>query len=231
MILNRLRRHGGINWKYAIGEIILIFIGISLSLAFDQWRTSNSNEAKEEALLMLLTESVKKDIQALEFNIEESEKTLRSVDFLIRKLTNNSVFDDSISVAFSVMAYNPQFSADKLGYNNILAEGLPIISDNNLRTNIIQYYERADGNTAWGEGVQSHIDEYIAPRIIADFQDYNFLQKGIPFDFNKLKSDKIFINVLKKLQRLNVVSLERLKDQKRHGERFMKQLTAEGTAR
>ncbi len=224
-------RQGGFNWKYASGEIILIFVGISLSLMFDQWRTSNSNKAKEKELLLLLIESVKNDIDDLDYEIKESDKTLNSVDYLIKKLVTNTDFNDSISIAFSLMGYNPQFRPDKLGYSNIIAEGLPIISDKDLRSEIISYYERVDNNIAWGQGVQRHIDEYVSPRIITDFEDYNFLQKGIPFDFNKLKSDKVFINVLKKLKRLNIVSLERLKDQRKHGDRFLNLLTTYGNAR
>jgi hypothetical protein len=220
-------RQGGINWKYAVGEIVLIFIGISLSLMFDQWRTTSSNRTKEKELLALLAQSVQNDIADLEFKIDESTKTLNSIDFLLLKLRDNSSFSDSISTAFSLMGYNPQFGPDMQGYDNIQATGLSIISNNNLLQEIILYYSRAKNNIAWGQGVQSHIDAYISPRIITDFEDYNFLQKGKPFDFNKLRSDKVFINVLKKLQRLNIVSLERLKDQKTHGERFLKRLTGD----
>ena len=231
MILNRLLRKRRINLKYAIGEVTLIFIGITLSLTFDQWNQNSSWKIKEQELLLLLTESVKNDIADLEFKIKESANTLAYTDFLIKKLTSNSDFSDSISMAFSMMGYNPQFSPDKLGYNNILAEGLPIIYDKGRRSDIMQYYQRVDDNISWGQGVQKHIDEYISGRIITDFEDYNFASKGVPFDFDKLKSDRIFLNIIKNLKRLNTVSLERLESQKNHAEQFLKRLTGDDKAR
>jgi hypothetical protein len=218
-------RQSSFNWKYALGEIALIFIGISLSLMFDQWRTTRSNEAKERELLILLRESVKNDVNGLMHQMNESNKTLNAIDYLLRKLNNKgSQFNDSLSRAFSYMTYNPQFNPDKTGYDNILATGLSVISDNDLRKVIIEYYARVENNVAWGAGVQKHLDEYLSPRVITDFEDYEFQDRGIPFDFQKMKSDRIFINVLKKSKRLNVVSLDRLKSQKDHAEAFLKTL-------
>jgi hypothetical protein len=83
MILNRIRKVGNLNWKYAIGEILLIFIGISLSLMFDEWRTSRADRKSEKEVLLLLNESVKNDIEDLKTKITSSDQLLNTLKYFL----------------------------------------------------------------------------------------------------------------------------------------------------
>jgi Family of unknown function (DUF6090) len=41
------KRNFKLNWKYALGELVLIFLGISLAITFQNWNEDRKNKAKE----------------------------------------------------------------------------------------------------------------------------------------------------------------------------------------
>ncbi|NVK84251.1 MAG: hypothetical protein HWE21_08020 [Cytophagia bacterium] len=50
-----------LNWKYAIGEMVLIFLGISLAIAFQNWNEDRKRELSEIVFLEELLEDLKRD--------------------------------------------------------------------------------------------------------------------------------------------------------------------------
>lgn len=64
------------NWKYIIGEILLIFVGINLAIWFNNWNTSrNANEQKVVAIDKIRDE-VKSNLEELEFASEKNNAVL-----------------------------------------------------------------------------------------------------------------------------------------------------------
>jgi len=53
----KFRKNYNFNWKYVLGEILLLFIGISLAIWFNNWNTSNkANDAKDLAIVKIKEE-------------------------------------------------------------------------------------------------------------------------------------------------------------------------------
>ncbi|MBK7871587.1 MAG: hypothetical protein IPJ74_13405 [Saprospiraceae bacterium] len=63
-----------INWRYAIGEVALIFIGITLALAFGNW---NQNRQERQTETKLLRE--------MHANLDETAKVLKAISTLIEQ--------------------------------------------------------------------------------------------------------------------------------------------------
>ncbi len=131
---------------------------------------------------------------------------------------------DSLSIAFSWMGTNPIYSPQLTGYKNLEASGLLSVSDDKLRGSIIGYYLDAEFYTEWGRKTQKFFDENFGPRVISDFKEFNFHQKAIPFDFKKIKSDLIFMNIIQSANRQSYITLEGLEGHKEHAENFINQL-------
>ncbi|MDH4089260.1 MAG: hypothetical protein OEV74_06110 [Cyclobacteriaceae bacterium] len=47
------------NWKYIIGEILLIFVGISLAIWFNNWNASDKNKHAKEIAIVKIKEEIK----------------------------------------------------------------------------------------------------------------------------------------------------------------------------
>ena len=56
------------NWKYIIGEILLISMGISLAIWFNNWNSSMKSKREKEVIIKKIKEEIKN-------NIEETNKS------------------------------------------------------------------------------------------------------------------------------------------------------------
>jgi len=106
--------------RYAIGEIILVVIGILIALQLNVWRENYSNQKKLNKYLLLLIEDLNKDkvslLECIEFdsikmklltqhvdaeNLKLSSETIQYAarwrNFLIHKSTYNSMQSSNIS--------------------------------------------------------------------------------------------------------------------------------------
>jgi len=60
-----LKMNDRFNWKYILGEILLIFIGISLAIGFNNWNTSLNSAKEKEIAISKIKEEIQSNIQEL----------------------------------------------------------------------------------------------------------------------------------------------------------------------
>lgn len=73
----RFFKSSKVNWKYILGEILLIFFGISLAIWFNNWNTSNTINANKRIALEKIEDEIKN-------NLEEIQRA-REINFKIPK--------------------------------------------------------------------------------------------------------------------------------------------------
>ena len=64
---------------YAIGEIILVVIGILLALQINTWNNNKIEKRKEHISLLQLKEGLKTDRDLLEYELEKAEQAQQKV--------------------------------------------------------------------------------------------------------------------------------------------------------
>ncbi len=62
------------NWKYILGEIILIFVGINLAIWFNDWNTSKTIQQDKEIALAKIKEEVENNLEQLVSSREQNQK-------------------------------------------------------------------------------------------------------------------------------------------------------------
>ena len=130
--------------KYAIGEIILVVIGILIALSINNWNQRNQLKIEEVKSL----ESLHSEFQG---NLQEFDKT--HADQLNRNdAINQILFSDVSSYSLSSLdslyrkanfnwTYNPSFSI----YNSLINSGkIQLISNDTLRNKISQFKEQVN---------------------------------------------------------------------------------------
>ena len=131
-------------FKYAIGEIILVVIGILIALQINNWNEHQKLLAKEQDYLKEIKSSLIQDTlsinQVIEFNVGKRE--------IVTGLMG--VFADSLSNderAFLIEKYtNPftiyqVFNPKKTAWNNLIAsENLNVLTNKELRNILMEYY-------------------------------------------------------------------------------------------
>ncbi len=65
-----------LNWKYVIGEVLLIFIGINLAIWFNNWNTTRTRDADKEIALQKIEEEVSNNLQEL-LNAREANYSVK----------------------------------------------------------------------------------------------------------------------------------------------------------
>ena len=62
-----------LNWKYALGELALIFLGISLAVAFQNWNQNRLENREANTALQNITEGLRTVSQELDIFIQKEK--------------------------------------------------------------------------------------------------------------------------------------------------------------
>lgn len=127
--------------KYAIGEIVLVVIGILIALQINNWN--------EERKYRLLESKILKDLQSdLTHNIDNLEEGIRRLKTghednlrVLELYRQKTPYNDSLLPFFSdfLNQWDPDFTY--AGFENLKSQGVNIISNPELRKDIINLVE------------------------------------------------------------------------------------------
>lgn len=131
-------------FKYAIGEIILVVIGILIALQINNWNQHRINRNKELSYLKELKTSLNSDAiqisNILQFNIKKDSIVKNLMRIFDANLTNDERFLIIQTNATSFTSYE-SFKPKSTTWNNLLsAENVGLIKHKELRTSLIDYY-------------------------------------------------------------------------------------------
>ena len=126
---------------YAIGEVVLIFAGITLSIWFSNWNDRQKEREIEINILKELREGLVHDSIDVQYNIRMREKARAACAKTISLMENPPGYHDSLDVnfatAFQIAGTDNQTSA----YENLKSRGLHTITNDSLRKKIIDLYD------------------------------------------------------------------------------------------
>ncbi|MFL0352218.1 DUF6090 family protein [Xanthomarina sp. GH4-25] len=126
--------------KYAIGEIILVVIGILIALQINNWNENRKDIAKEQQILLSLQEEFKQNIKELEFDHQINLGSINAIKTLLN-FDENVDFETRTIDSLMGQAYNFATFDARLGvYNDISSSGsLELIRDPKLRYQLNQW--------------------------------------------------------------------------------------------
>jgi len=126
---------------YAIGEIILVVIGILIALQINNWNEYQKERKSEELLLSEIRDNLKYDLNDFDSNIATLQNKSISSRMMLKALEKNIPYHDSLGYFFSYLNAYPHFSSKTNGYKLLQSKGLEIIINTNLRNKITDLYE------------------------------------------------------------------------------------------
>ena len=123
--------------RYAIGEIILVMIGILLALQVNNWNTNRAQKQKEQILLSSLNKEFKANKVQLDTVLFYGKSSMKSNAYLLSRLPIKDVKKENLdSLSFhlwnhtNAWTFNPSNGVT----NSIMnSSSINIISDNELR--------------------------------------------------------------------------------------------------
>jgi len=146
---------------YAIGEIILVVIGILIALQINNWNESNNLTKKELALLVNLKNDLNTDILQLTRQDSIYEKIGRETKMGLNLFYNAKNINDIESVSKLTTQLWDDLYINQNTYNEMINSGsLYSIKNKSLKKRIIKYYLDADSDKYYIREVskeQSHL--------------------------------------------------------------------------
>jgi hypothetical protein len=186
-----------LNWKYAIGEIALIFIGITAAIAFQNWNDNRKAKHFENEILDEISASLVLDEIELN-NILENFQRADNAAIKILGYQGTQVEKDSISYWLGQFINFDRFNPSSSPYEVLKSEGLQAISNKELRLLISQYYDDAVPSIiASLYDVEEDFETNAFGFFHEEFEDFEFKQYVKPKDIDLFMADRSNIIYIK----------------------------------
>ncbi len=192
---------------YALGEIVLVVIGILIALSLNNWNSKRKEKEKEIALLKELSLNLDKTRQAIDLSLTVNQHFLEDHAYLVAAVENDQAYTPRLDSVFGSLPYWDSPYLTENAYQNIKSIGVEIISDPELRNHIVEMHEEIlpkllNDWDRWEWDInQSIVMPFFAKHIRGSMKDRNIAK---PNDFEALKANDEFLNVLSVIYRTRI---------------------------
>ncbi len=125
---------------YAMGEIILVVIGILIALSINNANDASKLHKKELTLLTEMSRNLQTDLADLEYNIDGNTQRITSDEIILKTLQERIPMHDSLKPHYGRLFGNYQLSENTAAWTTLQSVGLDLVSDDSLRNAISQLY-------------------------------------------------------------------------------------------
>ena len=183
--------------RYAVGEIVLVMVGILLALQVNNWNTKRLSVEKEKELLTNLMENLRINKDQLKAQIRIDSQSVSSSKIISKTIKNKMPYTDSLGFHFNqprkIYPPNLTFSA----YTTIENYGFEIIRSKSLRMEIIKLFD--DTYPELNNVVDNINRDVFGPSIEPYFLNHFELMEGDilkPNNYDFLLQDQQLVNLL-----------------------------------
>ena len=178
--------------KYAIGEIVLVVIGILIALQLNTWNQDHQNRKQEVLLLTQLLNEYTNNLNQLDIKIESRNDILKSSLKLLtyRNLKEDQLNIDTVNLHISRTLTRPTFDPD-LGVTNELTNSgnLYLLTNLELRNSITSFPSFLDELEEEELVIFNLVEDRYFPFLIANYQigpvvknfltDFSFMDRNL----------------------------------------------------
>lgn len=202
-LLRKIRRKLLMNNKvstylfYAVGEVFLVVLGILIAVQIDEWNEHRKLNIQQLELLQSLHSDISHNLKSLQTVINnDSVGHFRTAHILELVQKPDGQYHDSLQVYFASTGRFDVFQPKRMTYEVFKTKGLELISNSELRSEIIGLYDEVYSLNPWVLEVRKDIHFLSVTILNKRFMTYGRASLRIPNDFEALKSDAEYINHL-----------------------------------
>ena len=214
--------------RYAIGEIVLVVIGILIALQINNWNENRKSKILERKMLFELAKSLEDNC-----NVMIQDSLLRitwnsSSDIIIKTIEHNLDYSDTLNMHFqNARKPGTNLSLSSSGYEGLKNVGFNIITSDELRNDIVKLFELTQKRLleemeyfeSFQPDRQTQIDKLFSYEETKFDPIKPFDIPLIPHDYNTLKHNTEYLAMIKsvKVQRniIGVILNRNLKESQR----------------
>lgn len=150
--------------KYAIGEIILVVIGILIALQINNWNENNKSEKEANFQLSKLRDNLNSDKNQLKAAISSDSIYIENLIFCVRVIsteieTSKEEFIDRLQHISTIMDFNPTRGT----FDGLISSGkIELINNQNLLESLFAYYND-NVYRSWDSALKDYSRNVIIP--------------------------------------------------------------------
>ncbi|MCZ6756978.1 MAG: hypothetical protein O7C39_01730 [Bacteroidetes bacterium] len=191
------------NWRYAIGEVFLIVVGISIALGANSWYEDRKERAEERAVLEQIKQSLIVDLEEYQARQQIHVDQESNIITLIEHMDGDEPYHSELDSLFRSVIRWRGVASSTAPYEALKSRGFALVSDDELRSSIIYYYENQVRTVV---RVAANDRIFVAERLLP-YVDENFRWESTavikPLDYELLRKDNYYRSLcMMKLSRL-----------------------------
>lgn len=203
--------------RYAIGEIVLVVIGILIALQINNWNEVRKISNQELHLLKSFKIGLEKDLSDINRNIISHRRSIASAKLIIKSLGDKQPYNDSLAKHFSYVTTPSRFVNSTSAFETLKSKGIDLISNENLRNEIITVYDSRYSFFLKLEqahfielnyGLREIFPSRFEESFVFDVNREDFRGRIIPINFELLKTDQEFLYFLKTYKNRSIVFVD-----------------------
>ena len=132
-------------FKYAVGEIILVVIGILIALQINNWNENRKNKQTESDYYCKLLADFELDRQNITFLHKESEHKIEISKRLLLDLNRKNKDKTYLLNNYLQALRTNEFVPSKVAMTDLVSSGrLNLLANDSLKNNLVRYYGELD---------------------------------------------------------------------------------------
>ena len=186
-----------LNWRYALGELVLIVLGILIALAISDWNDLRIQRAQETALLSEVRTTLENDLSELEGRLAVLRETVPLIEELSRQLKISVAYEPSMDRLFGAAYGVHGVNLNTTAYETLKSVGLQSVSNIELRQGITRIFDHFYEKILIERDIDIGLTfEVMRPYYLQHFNNLLFLESATPVDYEKVVGDIYFHNII-----------------------------------
>ncbi len=128
-------------FKYAIGEIVLVMVGILLALQVSNWNEKRLQKQTLKNIYRIIVEDLKNDISDINFILKYKKEREPIFNKILDGLMTKEDYDNCVDCTRIIIG-NPDLTIEKRGYNLLNNFNTSKINADSLTNDIVQFYTK-----------------------------------------------------------------------------------------
>ena len=186
-------------FKYAIGEIILVVIGILIALSINNWNEIRKEANEELKILSEIQSNLKQSLKETKSVLHDNETDLSRYISLLNHVEQKLPYTVALDTAFCRI---PSWASPYLtytAYESLKSRGSKLVRNDSLRMQIINMYENEMIYLMkdWDKSEWRDSESIVRPYYVKHFAENLDEVTAKPNNYDDLINDPEFTNLLR----------------------------------
>ena len=192
------------NWRYAIGEVVLIVVGVTIALAGTSWYEGRQERRDEILVLQQLRQTLSADLQEINMTWEMTRQRERKIMALLDHLESDRPYAAELAKNFQSLFGWRIVRIKTAPFEALKIRGYSLISNAILREKLISFYEDHYAKLEYNSNLDrdyaiEKIQPYFLKNFVVNVSATDDVDGGsqvwVPKDYDKIKAELYIANL------------------------------------